>query len=207
MLSALAQHSTFCRPAPASPYCVPVLRECENGEGWDGGEMGGEGCQRGGECGTRRPPARFEIDAKKGIDPSRNTCRSRFGHRISCPGESELRTDAPPRWLAGNPAAASVRWPSVSVVYFEQARVPPVLSASEGPLVAGPGRGPEWTPRRSRSRSSTRGRVWRGPRGTLRMICEVVISGSGASSATCWLPCAGEWTALWVLASCCLMLS
>lgn len=51
-----------------------------------GGDGGGADGQRGGECGTRRPPVRFEIDAKKGIDPSRNTCRSRFGHRISCPG-------------------------------------------------------------------------------------------------------------------------
>lgn len=48
------------------------------------------------------------------------------------------------------------------------------------------------------------GVAWSSP---LRMTCEGVISGSGASSATCWLPCAGEWTALWVLASCCLMLS
>lgn len=48
------------------------------------------------------------------------------------------------------------------------------------------------------------GVAWSSP---LRMICVGVISGFEASSATCWLPCAGEWTALWVLASCCLMLS
>lgn len=99
LLSALALHSPFSHPAPRTCTVYPCFASARKEGGWPSWWLSAEHAVR----------PWVEIDAKR-VLILRGTRVDPVSAIVS-PVPAKLRTDAPPRWLAGIPAAASVRWP------------------------------------------------------------------------------------------------